>query len=505
MGETFSAVMDRTRGSRRHGWLGTLGRLVGLGYDATEDKGRRKSPVPLLRSEDDELPIYRRNQIQSTARDIRRNFAIAAWAIRCHLNYLTRFRFRPMTGDKALDARVAELIQWSGKAANFDAAGRHSLRRYTRLIEAGRTVDGDHLTVLLGNARVQGIEGDRIRTPMSYGRDVPPLSTDTLKRTKAGVVTDDFGKPIAFCVNKRGPQYRVGPDLINPANAFTFERLVSARNCIHLGYFDRLDQTRGVSPLAAALNTFRDTYEGFDYALAQAKVSQLFALMIKRNSVKAMEEFGQADGPSEYEKQIDFNRGPVMLDLDPADSAEFLQSNNPGANWQAFMSMVIMASLRSLDIPYSLYDEAHANLSAHRGAWLQYDQACDEKREDLREFLDRWTAWRLGILIYQGVLQLPPGIEPQQLRWHWVARKVPWTDHLKETLASQRDVETGIASTPGVAESMGLDAYEIADQQADYLAYRAMLHLPPLGPSAPIPPEMQSGDEPAAEAATQAA
>ena len=127
-----------------------------------------------------------------------------------------------------------------------------------------------------------------------------------------------------------------------------------ARNSWLLGYFDRFDQTRGISPLASALNSFRDTYEGFDLALAQSKVAQLFALAIKRNSIKAVEDLEEQEGPAKYRDEIDFNRGPVLLELDPGDVAEFLQSNNPSSNWQAFMNLVIAASLKALDIPFSL-------------------------------------------------------------------------------------------------------------------------------------------------------
>ena len=460
-------------------------------YDCTEDLGRRKSPVPLLRGEDDELPMYRRMQVVTLGRDIRRNFAVAAWAIRRHLDYVARFRFRSTTGDEKIDARVNDLIDWCSKPWNFDAARRHSRRKFTRLVEASRCVDGDVLTVKRTSGRLQAIEGDRIRTPLNYGKAVRPLSAETLRKMKFGVVTDDNGAALAYAVNRRGPEVRVGPDLIVPANSFIFERLVPARHAIHVAYFDRFDQTRGISPVAAALNQFRDIYEGFDYALAQAKVAQLFALVIKRGSPEALDEFqtrlSKGGKLTDYKDQIDFKRGPCMLDLDPQDAAEFMQSNNPSANWQAFMNMVIAAALKALDIPYSFYDESHTNYSGSRGAWLMYDQASDDKREDLREFLDRWCSWRLGLLIFQNVLELPRGFGPERLSWQWIARKVPWIDPLKEIQASKAEVDAGFNSTVGVAESLGLDAYELADQQAAYLAYRAKLGLPPPGTLQPIP------------------
>ena len=173
----------------------------GFMYDATEDKGRRKSPTPLLRSEDDELPIYRRNQLVTLGHDIRRNFTIAAWAIRKHLDYVASFHFRPVTGDKAIDTRWKELIEWSSKKGNFDAAKRHNRMRYTRLAEALRTVAGDVLLVKLANGRMQAVEGDRIRTPISYGSGALPLTPEQLRRMKFGVMTDDYGAAVGYAVN----------------------------------------------------------------------------------------------------------------------------------------------------------------------------------------------------------------------------------------------------------------------------------------------------------------
>jgi len=361
------------------------------------------------------------------------------------------------------------------------------------------------LLVLLGNGRLQAIEADRIRTPQAYAQTERPLSPDILRRMRWGVVLDSFGAADAFAVNKRGASYPIGPDWQASPNSFTFERLVPARNCHHLGYFDRFDQVRGISPVLAALNSFRDAYEGFDYALAQAKVAQLFALVIKRHSLKAVQEFeSNSDGPSDYKQQLDFSRGPALLDLDPDDVAEFLQSNNPSANWQAFMNMVIAVALKSLDIPYCFYDEAHTNYSATRGSWLMYDQAAEEKAEDLRTFLDRWTAWRLGMLVYQGVLQLPRDRDALRgLRWGWIRKRIPWIDPLKEIQAAKQEVDAGYNSTPGIAESMGMDAYEIAAEQAEYLAYRETLGLPPLNSLPPVPIQVEqpipksqsSGDE----------
>jgi capsid protein len=82
------------------------------------------------------------------------------------------------------------------------------------------------------------------------------------------VRAEKAGRPIEFCNCQRGKTTDAGSNA-----AFSFERIVPARNFYHFGYFDRFDQVRGIAPLATAVNTLRDTYEGMDYALAKMKVS----------------------------------------------------------------------------------------------------------------------------------------------------------------------------------------------------------------------------------------
>jgi capsid protein len=471
------------------------------GYDCTRNTGQRKPPTALLRSEDDELLPTPRGQVITLGRDVRRNFAIAAWAIRKHIDYVATFHYHCQTGDETLDGRVEELVEWWAKPRNFDAAGRHGRRRMLRLLEGARTTDGDVGLLKLASGKVQAVEGDRVRTPMAWpeGQQGAP---DWLPKMKHGVVCGEANQALAYAINKRGLGFQYGPDWFFAANSFIFERLVPARDMILHGYFDRIDQIRGISPIAAALNSFRDVYEGFNYALAQAKVAQLFALAIKRNSTKALEEFDSAEGPSaDYRKQIDFNRGAALLDLDPGDEADFLESNNPSANWQAFMNLVIAASLVALDIPLIFFDCTKGNYAQTRGSWILYDHSATAKRADNRELLDDLTAWRMAMFLYYGTLQVPDGFPLQKLLGEWISDGVPWIDPLKDIQADGQAVDRGFASTPGICKQNGKNAYRIVDEQASYLAYRVSRGLAPPYPVAPmkIPGEaIQTDDETAA-------
>jgi len=322
-------------------------------------------------------------------------------------------------------------------------------------------VDGDVFVMKLASGHVQAIEGDRIRTP-AHGA---PRNMNVRQFTH-GVKTNAVGRPLAYCICKRGKI--VG---------FEYERVVPAGHIEPHGFYDRFDQVRGVTPLASAINAFRDVYEGMDYALAKMKVSQLFALAFFRDAEEAMgdvtggdsgadlDEDGEDDGDrSSYE--VDFGRGPVQLDLEPGDRAEFLESRSPSAEFQTFCQVVIGAALKSLDIPLSFYDESYTNYSGARQALLLYEQSAEVKRGETRTLLDRLLAWRLGLFIQDGVLTLPRGMGVGDLKWEWIAAGLPWIDPLKEMRADEAAVKNGLKSRTEISKQRGRDWNEICDELA---------------------------------------
>src|SRR5947199_2154494 len=76
-----------------------------VGYDAVKHKGRRSTPGGRVLSEDQELRQLPRRNLTTAIRDLNRNFSIAAWMIRRHLDYVSTFHFRPKTGNPELDAQ----------------------------------------------------------------------------------------------------------------------------------------------------------------------------------------------------------------------------------------------------------------------------------------------------------------------------------------------------------------------------------------------------------------
>jgi capsid protein len=458
---------------RRRGFLDRLAAAFrALGYDAAEGSGKRRAPSGLVRSEDAELTPDTRRKLLSQSRDLQRNFTLAGWMVRKHLDYVSTFEFQSRTGDRELDRTVERWMRAWSRAGRCDVTGRHSLAKLIRLAEARRTIDGDVLVVRLANGQLQVVEGDRIRTP--YGRSVVDgftgLADDIPNASEFlhGVRTSPAGRPLEYAICRRGR----ASDFSSFADTFFFERIISAENAWLHGYFQRFDQIRGIAPLAPAINTLQDCYEGCDYALAKMKIGQLFGLAMFRQQEDPLGTSAEGD---DGRIRIDFGTGPIVLDLDKEDRAEFLEAKSPSTEFQAWSSVMLGIAFKGLDIPFSFYAENFTNFSGQRQAWIQYDLSAKSKRADNQSLLDEITLWRLGLAIADGEL---PEFDLSDLPWDWISVGVPWIDPLKEVNADIAAIGAGLSSRTRVLREQGLDFESVALEIAAENAYLVSLGLP---------------------------
>ena len=432
-----------------------------FGYDATEPKGKRRAARQYTTGEDRILDQSKRNKLTANGRDLARNFAIAAWMIRRHLDYVATFDFQCRTGNVDLDERIEKFVARWEKKWNFDRAGRHSRARALRLTEIRRVVDGDVGWLKLASNHLQFIESDRIKNPTGELLDAGGWVN--------GVRVDDGGRAKAYAIWDR------------TKTGLRFNRSVPARNLELVGYFDRFDQFRGISPLTTALNPLRDLYEGIDLALMKMKVAQLLAMIFYTESsdgVGTHTALGDGDEtPQKYE--VDFGQGPIKLELDPGDRAEFLDTKHPSSEFQAFIEVVLQIAIKALDIPYSFYNESFTNFFGSRAAWLHYQRSAKAKQGDLKDLLDDITFWRLSNAVLDDELELPRGMAVADIEWEWVPRGMPWWDPGKEINGDLLAIGAGLDNPQRIVKERGRgDWYKNVDQIAEAIAYAKRAGVP---------------------------
>ncbi len=419
-------------------WLEEANGSIEFGYDGAQSSSKNRKPKKRkLDTEDQQLTASARKVLQATTRDLRRNEVAARWILSKHIDFVVHHNFQPNSGNEAIDDRLREFYNYAAKKEQFDISGRYDLNAFMRMIEASAVVDGDIYCVRQRGGFLQPIESDRIRQPdFQRNKGLSPSNGEHEKEMEdwtQGVKTDVTGRHKQYAVFQR------------TKNQYVFERNVSAKKIIPMGFWDRFDQTRGISPLAAVINTIMDLNESYDYALAKAKVAQLFALSITRDAQWGLGDEDQ-DGDSDPSETISFDKGAMVLDLDPGEEAKFLNAATPETATQDFWKDMISLTLKSLNIPYSFWDESYTNFNGSRTALILYLRSCEKDRERQVAFRDDWFQWRLKVGILKGEIQLPSTFEINPSNWMWVPNGLQYWDTMKEASADALLVKESLRS-----------------------------------------------------------
>lgn len=439
-----------------------MGVIQGLryffGYDAVSDKSRRRSPAYTIRREDDELSSYDRRKLVATARDLPRNFAVAKWAIDKHLDYVSRFHFVAQTGVEVVDDALERA--WADWSQSADICGRHTLQRMMRIFEACKVLDGDAAILKVRGGKLQGIEGNRIAKP-TWASDKAPQNIND-----QGLVVDDFGKVLQYCVCDR-----------DASGLLKFGSMIDARDIVFDGYFSRFDQLRGISPLASALNTFKDLLEAFEYQLIKAKMHAMFGVAIYSDATSSNgsgfleqdADTGETADSSTTKYQFEIQPG-LKLELDKGDKIETIESRTPSAEFVGYTELMMRLSLLALDIPYTFLDTTKANFSGRKMDMVEYELASRHKREANRAALMNIADWKIPQLAMSGAhlnaAMKNNGLTLSDLRYDFRAEGTPWIDEAAEVDAAVKRISSGLSSWSRETKRRGESFKDIAEELA---------------------------------------
>ena len=176
--------------------------------------------------------------------------------------YLTPHEYSPTTGDRDYNRVIDDYFHaW---CKNCDVTNRHSFKKLVQLAAEERPIDGDCGFVI----RRSG-EGLKLQLVPATRIGNPNESAVASNNYYQGIITNDFGQPVAYRIFRltRDGVYFGAEDI--PANQFCH-------------YFDpnRSDMYRGVSDLASGIQTARMLHEILQAEKAGVRFSSQQAALI---------------------------------------------------------------------------------------------------------------------------------------------------------------------------------------------------------------------------------
>jgi capsid protein len=271
------------------------------------------------------------------SRDLVENMPEAREVTRKFGNYLTPNEYSPTTQDREYNRIISEFFhEWCKRC---DVTGRHTFKKLVQIACEERPVDGDcgfAIRRVGDELKIQLIPGTRIGNPNSIGAE-----SDNYFQ---GIITDDFGKPIAYRI------YRVTRE-----GVYFGAEDVAAHNFCH--YFDpfRVDQYRGITDFHAAIKTARMLYEILEAEKAGVRfASQQAALVFNdrgaanpRNLFTPTPTVTMANGQSQ---QNEMSEVGMIRYMGVADRVEVMPSR-PSAAFSGFVAHLMHEIAIAVGVP----------------------------------------------------------------------------------------------------------------------------------------------------------
>jgi capsid protein len=339
------------------------------------------------------------------------------------------------------------------------------------MFELEKVLCGDAGIIKLPSMKFQAVESDEI----CNGAGAP----DTVN--ESGIVVDGMGVPVGYAINRR-----------TDSGGYVFDHIEDRRSMIFDAYWTRFkSQYRGVSPLSAAINTFQDLHEGFEFNLVKAKMHALFGLAIMRQNDAETGAFGGAGGSlsetaaspaTAAQDELTLNPKTInILDLNQGDDVKTIESGTPSTEFIQGSYLFIQIGMLALDIPITCFDSRRSSFSARIADLNEYEVSCEPKRTKNRYVRQAYSdevmsqawndpadPWNLReIATRNGVKSL------RQLQQYveWIPSGAPWLDKYRQVMGDQLCINMMMDNRIDAARRRGADVFENIDKEAQVIAY----------------------------------
>jgi lambda family phage portal protein len=376
------------------------------------------------------------------ARDLADNFPPVRSLLLKFATYVSgRIAYQARTGDHEVDTKIEKYWQkWTNEC---DFLGRHNFTTLLQLAVTAMLRDGDCGFIIVRDGedlKLQSVEADRIGSP--YDR------TDTDKYI-GGINVDDYGRPVSYTIFTR----TINNQYISPTD-------IPAKEFIHLFDAARLDEYRGRSAFATALNATRDLQEAIKAEVQAIKYASYQSGVITTES-------GAADAGDYFARGNSNDQGQVarLQSLDPGtvnylgsgEKMEMFKSDRPTGAFGEFIRLIQAHICMAVGLPYGFAFDADKS-----GPMARMEAAMAE-RTFLRwrgllegKFLDRIKNIILLDAAARGLI--PDSEYLLDGRWCWPAKVS--IDYGREANADINLWKAGLKTAGQIYSDMGEDYEE---------------------------------------------
>jgi lambda family phage portal protein len=384
-----------------------------------------------------------RYKLIRAARDLADNFPPVRSLLLKFSTYVSgRLTYQARTGDKDVDEQVERY--WRNWCKSCDFLRRHDFVTLLQLAVMAILRDGDCGFIIVrdkGELKLQSVEADRIGSP--YNR---LIDSDTYI---GGIMLDEYGRPDKFQIFVR----TISNQYIEPTD-------IPAAEFIHLFDATRLDEYRGRSAFATALNAARDLQEALKAEIQAIKYAsyQTGVIVTENGSADAADYFATSNQNDlgQTEKLSNIDPGAINY-LSPGEKMEMFKSDRPGGAFGEFVRLVQSHICMSVGLPYGFaFDADKSGPMARMEAAMAERTFARWRRLLESQFLDRIK--NIILLDAQSRGLLPQSEYLLDGRWCWPAKVS--IDYGREANADIALWKAGLKTAGQIYSEMGEDYEE---------------------------------------------
>jgi len=449
-------------------------------FDSALDSTKRGISRNVSGAEDTAGTTERYKLIRA-ARDLADNFPPIRSLLLKFATYVAgRLNYQARTGDRDLDMKIERY--WRNWCSKCDFLRRHDFVTLLQLAVMAVLRDGDCGFVIVrdqGELRLQSVESDRIGSP--YNR---LIDSDNYI---GGIVLDDYGRPDQYELYVR----TISNQYIDPTR-------IPAAEFIHLFDPTRLDEYRGRSAFATALNAARDLQEALKAEIQAIKFAsyQTGIIMSETGAAEASDYFASSQ-PNDYGQRAKLESVDpgTMNYLSPGEKMEMFENTRPTGAFGEFVRLVQSHICMSVGLPYGFSFDADKSGPMARMEAEMADRTFARWRRLLEtQFLDRIKNIVLLDAASRGLI--PDNEYLLDGRWGW-PRKAS-IDYGREARADIDLWKAGLKTAAQIYSEGGEDYEEAlrtrAKEAAMIVDLAAEYQIPPqyISDSVPIPNSKQA-------------